>query len=285
MKFTSSNGKLETYGLEIQASQHCNLNCAGCSQNSPFLPTAFPRLDVIAKSLKSLGKILHAGRVTILGGEPLLNPEIVDLLSIAKQSGVGDQLFVTTNGILLSKMPELFWELVDAVEISIYPNTLSKIQKTLELVVHKAWASKTQVHLLPTPTFKYVTLGERIPDTELVSRIYNACYFKNYCHTLHEGRFYKCAPSVNLGKILNEADRSGLVDAGIEISDSDEMLGSLLRYLNDSTPLAHCSYCLGSSGAEYRHHQMSKRELQRKSLPVYSARLLKGRSLVKDAEL
>ncbi len=58
-----------------------------------------------------------------LGGEPLLNKDICSFMRAARESGVFRNIRVITNGLLLSKMSEEFWQLADIVRISVYPAT------------------------------------------------------------------------------------------------------------------------------------------------------------------
>jgi len=263
MEYSIRDGKIQTYGLEIQAAEHCNLRCAGCSQSSPFLPSRFPDLDLIGKSLSILSGVLHADRATILGGEPLLNPRLNDLLRLVRRSGVFDRIHVTTNGVLLSAMDSDFWDLVDVVEVSVYPPTRDKIFRSSGELLKRAWSSSTEMRLFPSPVFRHITLTEPIENERQVQTIYDKCYFRHYCHTLHDGHIYKCGPSTHLPDLIARvgSDPIATHDAVIRVDDGPSLQNRLLEFFRNERPMEVCRYCLGSSGAEYPHRQLSPAEL------------------------
>jgi len=86
--------------LYIEPTNNCNLSCRTCIRHTWKGPTGF--MDMItfnkliegAKALSSLKKISFWGF-----GEPLLHPNIVEMVAQAKQLGVETQLI--TNGLLL----------------------------------------------------------------------------------------------------------------------------------------------------------------------------------------
>jgi MoaA/NifB/PqqE/SkfB family radical SAM enzyme len=56
---------------------------------------------------------LSGGRLSsfyITGGEPLLHPQITDIFSVARRYFPETEIYFMTNGLLLLKMPETFWE-------------------------------------------------------------------------------------------------------------------------------------------------------------------------------
>src|SRR6202012_3133784 len=60
--------------------------------------------------------------LTMVGGEPLLHPDIVELARIARQLRVAPVISLTTNGFLLPRMGDDFWQAIDALTISRYPD-------------------------------------------------------------------------------------------------------------------------------------------------------------------
>jgi Radical SAM superfamily/4Fe-4S single cluster domain len=265
MEYSIVNGKIRTYGLEIQAAEHCNLRCAGCSQSSPFLPPKYPNLANLEESLHILADVMRAGRATILGGEPLLNPQLLDLLRIVRESQVFEEIYVTTNGLLLTKVDEEFWKWVDVVEISLYPATRYSILRTLNDLSERAWQFKTEIHLLPSPTFQHITLTERIEDPRIVRIIYEKCYFRHYCHTLYEGHLYKCGPSTHIPDLVELTNGERLIpsDSTLRVEIVPGFRERVLNFFQNKKPMEVCRFCVGSSGSEYPHRQLSQKEINK----------------------
>ncbi len=109
----------------------------------------------------------------------------------------------------------------------------------------------------------YKTLvNNRINDPELVKVIFRDC--KNAgewsCHTVHDGRFYKCsiAPFMGARLALKGVAFDNIPIDGVALHDNANLYEEVDRCLNDQTPLAACSYCLGTSGPPVAHRQLNR---------------------------
>ena len=82
---------------------HCNLNCKGCAHFSPLSKEEFPDFAEAERDFARLGELFHGkcSSISLMGGEPLLNPQIEDYCRmVRKYFPVGD-VQIVTNGILL----------------------------------------------------------------------------------------------------------------------------------------------------------------------------------------
>jgi len=80
---------------QLIVTRRCNLSCGYCSEydnSSEPVP-----LEDLQRRIDALHR-LHAANITLLGGEPLMNPDIVDIVSYAaRRSNVS----IVTNGFLI----------------------------------------------------------------------------------------------------------------------------------------------------------------------------------------
>ena len=114
------------YNLDIHICEHCNLNCKGCNHYSPLAKPSFCNIDSLKKNLNTLktrggvDKLFKS--IYLVGGEPLLNPEITEIFRITREFFPKSTIKVVTNGICLSRnskpMPESFWEACRKYSIS-----------------------------------------------------------------------------------------------------------------------------------------------------------------------
>lgn len=259
---------IETYGLELRAAEACNLTCVGCSQSSPFLEPEYPDLHELEECLSLLSKVLSPGRITVLGGEPLLNKDIASVLDIVRNCGMQAEVYLTTNGLLLDQTDDAFWELVDCVEMSVYPATRPILEKKLPSIRKKARAFNVRLELIEVDTFRHINLTYPIKNKELIEKIYRACNYKMHCHTLYEGRFYLCAPAPNVARAIEgrTGEQVQLLSNGIEVMGNSRLHEQLLAYLTSESPLDACAYCLGSSGVDFQHGMMKNDELKHHTL-------------------
>lgn len=98
--------------LHIHLADHCNLNCRGCDNFSPLSPEVFADVETVARDCARISE-LSKGKVNeiqLLGGEPLLHPQVSDFLLIARKYFPTSPVKLVSNGLLLLKQPETFWE-------------------------------------------------------------------------------------------------------------------------------------------------------------------------------
>lgn len=104
----------------------------------------------------------------------------------------------------------------------------------------------------------YTEVGTK--NSNLVKRIYATCQIAHVwrCHTVANGYFYKCPQSYFLPKLLSHKKGIAVTQDGIRISNSRGFGEELLAYLNSTTPMAACRYCLGSVGKLFPHEQVRR---------------------------
>lgn len=260
MSYTISNGIIHTTTCEVNIVHHCNLACQSCSHLSPVLSRHIAEASQIFNDLSNLAKYYHATQVRIIGGEPLLHPNLIDIIDAVRASRISDTIRIATNGILLPRMPETFWQRVDEVAISVYPGKeLSEQQIAHCHTQADIYGVKLQIFLFDRFRVSYSEFGTH--DSTLVARIYRTCLVAHHwrCHTIQDGYFYRCPQSLFLPRVLNDAITPATVD-GIKIVDTPDFQEQLLAYLESLAPLHSCSYCLGSAGRLFPHGQVARKD-------------------------
>lgn len=94
--------------LRISLTDHCNLRCVYCMPTSglAFLPSdqllTAAEIELVATAAVSIG----FRKIRLTGGEPLLRPDLVEIVErLARLDGLRD-LALTTNGVLLPKLAQ-----------------------------------------------------------------------------------------------------------------------------------------------------------------------------------
>jgi MoaA/NifB/PqqE/SkfB family radical SAM enzyme len=93
--------------LEIAVTAHCNLRCIGCRYGREFMPGSQLPLAVV-QNLVEDAKDAGFWDVRFYGGEPLLHPELPEMIRCTTALGLG--AYVTTNGLLLGDRIETLYE-------------------------------------------------------------------------------------------------------------------------------------------------------------------------------
>jgi MoaA/NifB/PqqE/SkfB family radical SAM enzyme len=105
----------------VHLADHCNLNCKCCDNFSPIADEKYLDIKQFSKDCSRIS-ILSKGKIegiSLRGGEPLLHPEIEKIIEITRNNFPDAQIKIVTNGILLLKMPETFWNCCKQYNISI----------------------------------------------------------------------------------------------------------------------------------------------------------------------
>ena len=89
--------------LEHHLVDHCNCNCAGCSHFSPLADPWFENLEDFKRDFKKLSEMTEVQLIRLMGGEPLLHPQVGDFLKITRELFPKSQIQLVTNGLLLKK--------------------------------------------------------------------------------------------------------------------------------------------------------------------------------------
>lgn len=250
--YAVADGRVLTDGLEVIVAAHCNLRCRACAYLSPVMPAATVAPAQIQRDLTLLARSYHALEARVLGGEPLLHPELVAVLQAIRVSGVSDTIRVITNGLLLARMPADFWNLADEISVSMYPGRQLD-EDAIATAARTAEKHGVRLRLKYFHYFResYTELGTG--DSRLVERIYRTCQMANVwrCNTVLNGHLYRCPQSAFIPSIIH---RPGSGD-GLPITDSPAFTRRLLDFLESPEPLDACANCLGSVGRLFRHTQ------------------------------
>ncbi len=225
--------------IETHVADHCNLKCAGCSHFSPIAPEYYVDIKKFEKDIKQLSKRLNFASIRLLGGEPLLHPDVNSFAAAARKYFPKSRIAIVTNGILLDKMPEYFWETCRkyniTIDLSKYPGNESIFPKVTDLIKSKN-VRLGRVH----PGDKMFVFGNQI-GTSNPKLAFNRCGIKYYNVTvLRAGKMYTC-PKAAYADIYNNFFKTNIEkDEGINIYKNSGK--EIIKYIK--SPAKTCKYCL-----------------------------------------
>jgi molybdenum cofactor biosynthesis enzyme MoaA len=104
--------------LTVAITAHCNLRCIGCRYERDFMPGHQLPLGKVKELLED-AKTGGIERVRLYGGEPLLHPQLPDM--IRHSISLGLSTYITTNGILLrQKIDQLYQAGLRSMTVGFY---------------------------------------------------------------------------------------------------------------------------------------------------------------------
>ena len=86
------SGRVRTRSLESHVVDHCNLTCDECCSLSPWLPRWSVSPDDLARDLTLAARVLAPSVFKLVGGEPLLHPDLVELVHVARRAEVAPRI-------------------------------------------------------------------------------------------------------------------------------------------------------------------------------------------------
>ncbi|WP_272797124.1 radical SAM protein [Butyrivibrio sp. DSM 10294] len=230
--------------LEFHIADHCNLNCANCEHYSGLVKTpVFPDFAKFSQDLNRLKLFFdEISLIRILGGEPLLNPEIEDYIKLVGSVYPNAMIHIVTNALLLQKMPDSFFDTLknchdgSGIWISLYPVMNDKIDDLKSFLNEKGVAyGISDIN----STFRKQQKLERSDDESLIKK-FNTCFQKG-CVNLYDGKIAACFLPFTT-KYFNQYFNESLPEDGA-VDLYEECLTTEIIRQRISKPFERCRYC------------------------------------------
>ena len=259
------DGRVRVEAFEFHVTEHCNLRCANCCNMSPLVGERTLAIADFEPLVRQLASSVVADVVKIMGGEPLLHPDITSVVRVLRASGIGDRVRLFTNGLLLHAMSDAFWESLDELTISTYTSAPVK-PAVLAMARERARRHDIVLNIKPVDEFSQVLSTSYERDDAKVAATFQRCWLRHRCMVVRDRRFYTCTRAAYAGDFLTRVahepppqplDRSG---DGIAI-DQPDFAAALEAYLARDEALAACRYCFGGDGATEPHYQLTRAEV------------------------
>jgi organic radical activating enzyme len=241
------DGRVRTEAVEVNAVRHCNISCRSCSHGSPSMRPSFADPGQVERDLTALTPWMDVEHVRVLGGEPLLHPQLLELLRAVRRSGLGERRRVLTNGLKLAEQPDEFWAEVEEVHVSVYPNTAQHVGRARPTIARAAERSGTTVRF---KHFDHFRISFRRPEDhpELTQDIYETCLIGNRwrCLSVDSGSLHRC-PQAMLAP-----GPAAVAEDSLPIADIDSA-EAVRAWLLRPEALRSCRTCAGSVGVRRPH--------------------------------
>lgn len=249
--------------FNVDIVDHCNLNCKCCGHFSPLAEKSFLSLDSFERDCKRLGELSNGEieRLELMGGEPLLHPQIIDLMRVSRLYFKG-VINLDTNGILLSSQADDFFKACYDYDVSIYITTyplklngdkfheISKkhgikiIYKESDGIASRSWYKN----------HRDLTGGQN------VEKNFHDCKWGNSCYILEDGKLSTCVmpfKTKHFNRYYGEKfiiSKSDYIDIH-KAKSLDEIMDFLRK------PIPFCRYCLPNN-AEQIHWGLSSKKIE-----------------------
>lgn len=231
--------------IEIRVNKHCNLKCKRCG-NFSNLETNRELLDInkfenYLKQLKKKFKCINC--INLLGGEPLLNPQLPLYLELVKEYFPESHSQITTNGLLIPRMSS---ELVDTIikcATNVYISQYLPTREMLDKIIDFLETRQISYAISPQVTQFRKMISRKGGNADKAFAIYagDECT----CHAIEEGRIYICSLIESVYAMQNylgiHISESEFMNASIDLMSDDIDGWDIMQYLGQPTSL--CRFC------------------------------------------
>lgn len=249
--------------LEYNLVDHCNLSCRECSHLSPYVRKNALPFEIFARDLAAVASVFRVQRFRFVGGEPLLNKDILRFVAATRASGIAPRIEIASNGVLVPRAPDELFDAIDSLSLSIYPSAPCA-PDALRAIEARCREHNVTLKVDFIDRFRRMQVREPIREDELVHRIFNSCLIAHTwgCQTFYDGYFYLCSRPIYSEAYTNKL---GLESSGLRMRDGislhePDLRSRLLAYLKSPEPLQACRHCLGAVGEYEPHRQLTAEE-------------------------
>jgi hypothetical protein len=252
--------------LETMVTQVCNLSCQGCTNYSDLKHSGYVSWAQGRSWLEPWLDVLDISDFGIIGGEPLINPEIESWLLGIRSLLPSSQLRFTTNGLLLHKWPDLV-PLLHSIGNCVFKITVhlddAELEQTIQRIFSQYnWQPVTEygisrwrttnnltfqinrpTHFLKTFQGPYQNM---MPFDSDPAAAFDACVQKT-CPLLYQGRIFKCSTSALLQNTLDRHHRPNwdkwepFIESGILPNSPSDLVSQFIN--NFGKPHSQCRQC------------------------------------------
>ena len=221
--------------FETNITSTCTNRCICCDHYSPLQEAWFVDPEKLEADLRAASRLLHAGDYRLIGGEPTLHPQILEILDIARASRVADTVSVWTNGMRLEKMAQAFWKKVDGIAVTVYPKLGNE---RLDWIKERCEEACVSLRIVQHPHFNRTFSQGEMSQAEALE-MYARCIYRS-CNEYDNGWFYHCNNARFISSLVMGMEEG---TDGINLHTASEE--EFRAYLEDKThPFESCKRCV-----------------------------------------
>jgi organic radical activating enzyme len=268
--------------LETMITQVCNISCEGCTNYSDLPHKGYISWEDGKNTLEQWLNVIDIPDFGIMGGEPLINPQVYDWIYGIRELMPNAQIRFTTNGLLLHKkkfkdIMSVMHDIGNAVfKISVHINN-DAIQGFIDNTLSEYnWTEVTEFEIKRFKSTNDVRLQLNYPSTFVKPfkndysnmQPYNSdpndafkqC-IQQTCPLLYNGKIHKCSTSALLTDTLQRFGMPNLdlweeyISDGISCNDNIKIINDFIMNFGRSNKI--CGQCpsIHDSSSKIAHNE------------------------------
>lgn len=262
--------------LETMITQACNISCVGCTNYSDLTHSGYVSWQSGQKQIESWLDRVEIPDFGIMGGEPLINPEVREWIQGCRDLMPDSQIRFTTNGLLLHKHFDIL-DLMEDIGNCVFKITVHVENAELEDIISRVhsmykWEPVVEYGVKrfktdrgfrfqinrPTEFIKTYrnSYSDMMPHHSDPTQAFDKCC-QQTCPLLYKGNIYKCSTAGLLSDVLTRFDNPNIehwmpyLTDGIDPTCSDSQLSEFID--NFGKPNFICGQCPGGNNGTIIH--------------------------------
>lgn len=232
--------------LEVYITNECNLTCSNCNRYNNYDFQGHHDWRSSESAVMAWSRRITAPIITIIGGEPLMHPELWGWVDLVCRAWPDQQIMIQSNGLV---------DRSDLDQKDQFPN-LGIVASLHQLGMEKTIRKRIPIHkaeeIIDNSMFTACAIKDQgdhfVVHQSCRHQAFNACTMSQ-SHTLLEGRLYKCPMVAVLPKFMQQYTvamtlaQQELLQAYAALDHwcADQDLKDFL--LNEDKPIAQCALC------------------------------------------
>jgi len=231
--------ELET--IEIHIADHCNLNCKNCSMFCGLVPhRTFPSFQQTASDIRKLKQFFdHVKVFRLIGGEPLLNPDLERYIWEARAAFPHTDIRMITNGILVRNMSPGLLQAIRECDVSFIVTHYLPVSDQMESI--REFLAENQIRYTISGI---ITEFQKIYDmrgTADPAVRFASCHWKSSCATMGSGKIAACFVPFVIRYLSDTFQLDIKEDGQIDLYEEGLTTKEIRRRMQ--TPFSLCKYC------------------------------------------
>lgn len=217
----------------------CNLRCKACFHwSNLYRGKTLCDIERFKRDVTRMNELFEMKCLSILGGEPLLNPQAGEFAAAARSILPKAKIRIVTNGLLIPKMPESLFRTMRENDVSFYITSYPPTRTVKDEIVRILEENGIDYFFTPPQDTFYTYFSQQEHDP---AKSFQKCYFWE-CWSVWDGKLSACGLPIYYQQteewlpFKREVAPEDLIDI-YEAKDGYEVLEKLSR----ETPF--CKYC------------------------------------------
>lgn len=248
--FKYSYKKVNLRFLEVWTGKCCSLRCADCMHMIPYIKPVLFDIDSLIRDIEILSHFCKFDYFSIVGGDPLTNPELYKLVDYVGQNPDITFCKLLTNGTiipsqrLMESMKAAGKKLI--VHIDQYPGTEESSKRIYEKILSAGIRCIILRHsVFKEMHWKYLGgIDQKTLPEDMSQDIYRSCVLRG-CYTLADGEFTACPRGITTEEIY-DVPKNKWENINIrKLPDNLWGRALLATSIDQGIYKAYCRNCLG----------------------------------------